>query len=121
MLSEEEKLQETVFKNSDKFLKFVLLTIHRGALTLGQSENDSDDGTDRILQDQSLNMALTLLSFKVLDEKLVDIDDWAKLREGLDDLQILEKNHNNAQIKKTSRSLRKIIATHGVIVDHKVI
>ncbi|TRY61857.1 hypothetical protein TCAL_11238 [Tigriopus californicus] len=119
LLSEDDKIQQNLMKDSEQLLEFVCLTIERCALSCAnESEDDEEEDGSQILEAQSLMMALTLLSVKVT-QPYVQIDEWKRLQNGLKDLDILGKMYPDERARQLSRRLKLLIATHGAVMDHK--
>lgn len=118
LLSEDDKIQQNLMKDSEQLLEFVCLTIERCAMSCANEDNEEEDGS-QILEAQSLMMALTLLSVKVTQPD-VQIDEWKRLQACLNDLDTLGKKYPDERARQLARRLKLLIATHGAVMDHKV-
>eukprot|EP00095_Tigriopus_kingsejongensis_P012027 maker-scaffold593_size129216-snap-gene-0.30 protein:Tk12027 transcript:maker-scaffold593_size129216-snap-gene-0.30-mRNA-1 annotation:"transmembrane and coiled-coil domain-containing protein 7" len=116
LLSEDERIQENLMKDSEQLLEFICLTIQRCALAC--SDDDPEEDGSQILEAQSISMALTLLSLKTTQSD-IQVDEWERLQSCLGDLAVLEKQYPNEQVRTLSRRLRQLISTHGAVLDHK--
>lgn len=65
---------------------------------------------------QSVITALSLLKLHVLKD--IKLSDWKILQDGLPDLQALEEKHQETGVRTLAGKLRRIIATHGAVIEH---
>ena len=77
LMSEDDQLQDSLMRNSEQLLDFILLTLKRGASVVARKAKKPDIGAEKdapdeeeyepqMLEIQSLTMALTLLNLKVI-------------------------------------------------------
>eukprot|EP00096_Caligus_rogercresseyi_P011028 TRINITY_DN4207_c0_g1_i2.p1 TRINITY_DN4207_c0_g1~~TRINITY_DN4207_c0_g1_i2.p1 ORF type:complete len:978 (+),score=245.92 TRINITY_DN4207_c0_g1_i2:190-3123(+) len=119
LMSEDETLQENISKNSSRMIRFISMTIERGAfLTRKRMKADEEsECSSGVLESQSISMALTILSLHLTQSRSVKSSDWEDLREMSDSFQALEDHHEDERIRALARKLRTFIYTHGVVVD----
>ncbi len=128
LLSEDEKLQERLSKDSDRLLDFVGLTLQRAAIGCQQKQQPADPKSEQeldegptMLETQSVTMALTLLSLKVTQPRnQVSAEEWRKLGAFSGDLRSLSEQHPESRVRSLAGKMLKLIATHGVISDSQV-
>jgi hypothetical protein len=85
---------------------------------MDEEEEDEEYGS-LMLEVQSLNTALTLLSFKVTKPD-VSLEEWARMQEAIADLTDLAELHSDEKIRLLSKRLAKLIATHGIVLESTV-
>lgn len=130
LMSEDDKLQEGLMKDSEQLLDFICLTLQRGAVACGKrverrerrkeegKEGEGEEEGSQMLEIQSLTMALGLLNVKVTGPD-VKVSEWERLQGSLDDLRVLSGLYEEERVREQARKLRQLIATHGVILESK--
>ncbi len=86
---------------------------------LDEEEAEDDGHGSLLLEVQSLNTALTLLSLKSTQPD-VTADEWRRLQEALPDLAELADTYEEQRIRLLAGKLRRLIATHGIVLEQSV-
>ncbi|XP_040569681.1 transport and Golgi organization protein 6 homolog isoform X1 [Lepeophtheirus salmonis] len=119
LLSEDDTLQEDISKNSSRMIRFVSMTIERGAyLTQKRLSNDAEmDISCGVLESQSLSMALTIISIHLTQSRSIKNSDWNDLMNISDSFKILEDQYQDERIRSLAKKIRTFIFTRGVVVE----
>eukprot|EP00091_Calanus_sinicus_P000294 TRINITY_DN10221_c0_g1_i1.p1 TRINITY_DN10221_c0_g1~~TRINITY_DN10221_c0_g1_i1.p1 ORF type:complete len:412 (+),score=124.92 TRINITY_DN10221_c0_g1_i1:213-1448(+) len=109
LLSEDKSFQDNLLKESEKMIQFVTSSVRRAAVGV---KNGVESSTMAV---QSLNMALSILTVH-LTQANVSKDDWVKMQESVDDLEILSQ-HKDERISKISGQLHNLVRTQGIMIE----
>ena len=109
LLSEDKSIEENLFKESDKMIQFVSVSIKRAAASVRKGVVHSNLAT------QSLNMSLSILTVHLTRADLPS-EDWLKMIEVMEDLETLS-NHDDERISVISSQLHQLIMAQKVVID----
>jgi len=109
LLSEDKSFQENLLKESEKMIQFVTSSVRRAAVGV---KNGVESSTMAV---QSLNMALSILTVH-LTQANVATEDWVKMQESVDDLEVLSQ-HRDERISKISGQLCNLVRTQGIMIE----
>ena len=109
LLSEDKSIEENLFKESEKMISFVSVTIKRAAGSVRRGVVHSNLAT------QSLNMSLSILTVHLTRHDLPS-EDWTKMIDVMEDLETLS-DHEDERISVISSQLFQLISTQKVVID----
>ncbi|XP_033117179.1 transport and Golgi organization protein 6 homolog [Anneissia japonica] len=111
-----EEMGPAILKNKVQMIAFVEATLQRACNSMaGDGEDEECQDKSTMFEDETLSMALGLLTLIVADIKHVNTELKKMLTSLLPLLNIIGDQHRNKHLKEMSSSIRVTIATHGAL------